>query len=65
MATTQASPFANRVRHALGGAAWGIGIGLLAAVVSTVLGDMHGPADAGVMLGLSLFAGAIIGWLAG
>jgi hypothetical protein len=62
---TQASRFAIRARHALGGAACGLGIGLIAAVASTLIGDLHEPAQAGVMLGLSLFAGAIIGWLAG
>jgi hypothetical protein len=62
---TSANPYGHRVIHALGGGALGIGIGVIAALVAALLGEIHTPAEAGVILGLSLFAGLIIGWLAG
>jgi hypothetical protein len=63
--STQTNPFANRTKHALGGGAWGVGIALLAALAIALLGGIHSPTEVGVMLGLSLFAGLVIGWLAG
>jgi hypothetical protein len=60
-----ANPFANRTKHALGGAAVGMAIGLGAALLVGLVGGIRTPAEGGMILGLSLVAGLVIGWLAG
>jgi hypothetical protein len=57
--------FKSRVRHALLGGAWGIGICLATLMVVVATGALRLTPDAGALVILSFMMGIVVGWLAG
>lgn len=62
---TLANPYKHRVRHALMGGTWGAVLSLAVMAAVMALGALHISSAVGVILALSVFAGIVVGWLAG